>query len=143
MVRLCEEPQAHDYWETGLTVEALDALRVGSWDQSRSMCYHCKNKGHIKANCPDRRVADRKPWERAWKARKRKQHQNIGGGIIKKSLQKAPQRAEGTQNLVEIMETRLEEASIEDWSTFVNALKVVKVDKTGGPAPGKKDHARM
>ena len=77
MVRLCEEPQAHDYWETGLTVEALDTLRLGSWDQSHSMCYHCKNRGHIKANCPDRRVADRKPWERAWKARKRKQHQNI------------------------------------------------------------------
>ena len=54
-----------------------------------------------------------------------------------------PQRTEVIQNLVEITETGLEETSIEDCSTFVNALKVVKVDKTGGPAPVKKDHTRM
>ena len=54
-----------------------------------------------------------------------------------------PQRIEVIQSLVEITETRLEEASIEDWSTVVNALKGVKVDKAGGPAPGKKDHAQM
>ena len=88
-------------------------------------------------------MADRKPWERVWKARKGKQHQNIGGGRIKKSPPKVPQRTEAIQNLVEITETRLEEASREDWNKFVNTLKVVKVDEAGGPVPGKKDHARM
>ena len=63
-VRLCEEPRAHNYWESGLTVESLEALRLGSWDHSRSTCYHYKNKGHLRANCPDRRSANRKPWER-------------------------------------------------------------------------------
>ena len=64
-------------------------------------------------------------------------------GRIKKSPQKVPQRTEAIQNLVEITETRLEDASIEDWNTFVNTLKVVKVDEAGGPVPGKKDHAWM
>ena len=85
-VRLCEEPKAHDYWESGLTVESLEALRLGSWDHSHSMCFHCKNKGHLKANCPDRQLANRKPWERAWKARKEKQRQNTGGGMSKDPL---------------------------------------------------------
>ena len=53
-VSLCEEPEAQDYWESGLTVESLEALRLGSWYHSHSMCYNCKNKGHIKANCLDR-----------------------------------------------------------------------------------------
>ena len=60
-IRLCEEPRVHDYWESGLTIESLEALRLGSWDHSRSMCYHFKNRGHLKVNCPDRRSASRKP----------------------------------------------------------------------------------
>ena len=52
-IRLCEEPKVHKYWEAGRTMESLDALRLGRWDHTRSMCYHCKNQGHLKANCPD------------------------------------------------------------------------------------------
>ena len=58
---LCEDPGVHEYWESELTIESLDALRLGRGDHARSTCYHCKNKGHLKANCPDRRLADRKP----------------------------------------------------------------------------------
>ena len=62
-IRLCEDTGLHKYWESGLTIESLDALRLGRGDYASSTCYHCKNRGHLKANCPDRRLADRKPWE--------------------------------------------------------------------------------
>ena len=60
-IRLCEEPRVHKYWESGLTIESLDALRLGRWDHNCSMCYQCKNRGHLKANCPDRWLANRGP----------------------------------------------------------------------------------
>ena len=47
------------------------------------------------------------------------------------------------QNLVELTGTGFEKATTEDWSTFMNSLKIVKVDKTRDPSQGKKDHARM
>ena len=62
-IRLCEDTGVHEYWESGLTIESLDALRLGRGDYASSTCYYCKNRGHLKANCPDRRLADRKPWE--------------------------------------------------------------------------------
>ena len=58
-IRLYEEPKVHKYWEAGLTMESLDALRLGRWDHTCSMCYHCKNQDHLKANCPERRCANR------------------------------------------------------------------------------------
>ena len=63
-IRLCKEHRVHEYWEAGLTMESLDALWLGRWDHTRSMCYHCKNQGHLKANCLDRRLANRRPWEK-------------------------------------------------------------------------------
>ena len=62
-VRVCEDPDVHEYWESGLSIESLEALRLGRGDYASSTCYHCKNKGHLKANCLDRRLAERKPWE--------------------------------------------------------------------------------
>ena len=79
-IRVCEDPDVHEYWESGLSIESLDALRLGRGDYASSTCYHCKHKGHLKANCPDRRLAERKPWERAWKSRKRRRSHNAGGG---------------------------------------------------------------
>ena len=64
-------------------------------------------------------------------------------GDAKRSSQNVTQEVETIQNLVELTDTGLEEATTEDWSTFVNALKIVKVDKTQDPLPGKKDHAQM
>ena len=93
------------------------------------MCYHCKNRGHLKANYPDRRTAIRKPWEQTWKTRKRKRHQNTGGGNAKKPSQNVRQETETIQNLVELTDTELEKATTEDWSMFMNALKIVKVDR--------------
>ena len=83
-IRLCEEPKVHEYWEAGLTMESVDALWLGRWDHTRSMCYHCKNRSHLKANCPDRRLANRRPWEKTWKTRsKGKRCQGEGGGKAK------------------------------------------------------------
>ena len=64
-------------------------------------------------------------------------------GDVKRFSQNVTQGVETIQNLVEITDTRLEEVTTEDWSTFVNVLKIVKVDKTQDPLPGKKDHAQM
>ena len=74
-------------------------------------------------------MANRKPWERTWKARKRKRHQNTGGGNAKRPLQNVRQETGTIQNLVELMDTGLEKATTEDRSTFMNTLKIVKVDR--------------
>ena len=107
------------------------------------MCYHCKNKGHLKANCPDRQLADRKTSERTWKARKRKRSQTTGGGNVKKTPPNIRQEAETIQNIIELTDTGLEKAMTEDWSTFMNALKIVKVDRIRDTLQGKKDHTKM
>ena len=99
-IRLCEEPEVHEYWESGLTVESLEALRRGKGEHSISMCYHCNARGHLKANCPDRRLANRKPWERAWKARKRKRQQSTGGGNARKPPHSTKQKTGTIQSLV-------------------------------------------
>ena len=44
---------------------------------------------------------------------------------------------------MERMDTGLEEATTEEWSTFMNALKIVKVDRVQDPLQGRKDHAKM
>ena len=58
-IRICEEPKVQDYWEAGLTTESLSALQTGKADHSQVICYHCSGKGHIKANCPDRKTSNR------------------------------------------------------------------------------------
>ena len=44
---------------------------------------------------------------------------------------------------MELTDTRLEEATTEEWSMFMNTLKIVKVDRVQDPLQGKKDHAKM
>ena len=88
-------------------------------------------------------MANRKPWEITWKARKWKRYQNTGGGDAKRPSQSVTQETETIQNLIELTDTGLEKATTEDWSTFMNSLKIVKVDRTRDPSQGKKDHAKM
>ena len=52
-VRTKEDPEAQEYWESGLMTETLRALKTGNVDHSQKSCYHCGHKGHIKANCPE------------------------------------------------------------------------------------------
>ena len=54
-VRTNKDPEAQEYCESGLTTETLSALKTGNVDHSQRSCYHCGHKGHIKANCPERR----------------------------------------------------------------------------------------
>ena len=61
-VRTNEDPEAHDYWEAGLTTDTISALKTGNVDHSQKSCYHCNRKGHIKANCPERRKLGARPW---------------------------------------------------------------------------------
>ena len=44
-IQLCEEPRVNKYWESGLTIESLDALRLGRRDHTRSMGYHFNTEG--------------------------------------------------------------------------------------------------
>ena len=54
-VRTNKDPEAHDYWESGLMTDTISTLKTGNVDHSQKTCYHCNRKGHIKANCPERR----------------------------------------------------------------------------------------
>ena len=83
-VRISEAPEVQDYWEAGLMMESLNALKTGRADHSQIMCYHCSYRGHMKANCPDRRRSNNQPWDRRWKPEVRKtfvrKGHNTGGG---------------------------------------------------------------
>ena len=59
------------YWEQGLSAQSLSSLQTGQVRRLYSMCYHCRGRGHIKANYPDRKKRNRMPWERAWGAKSR------------------------------------------------------------------------
>ena len=72
MMRITEEPEVQNYWEAGLMTESLSTLKTGKVDHSQVICYHCSCKGHIKANCPDRKTSSRRPWDQKWKPRDRK-----------------------------------------------------------------------
>ena len=61
-VRISEEPEVQNYWEARLTTESLSTLKTGRADHFQVICYHCSYWGHIKANCPDRRNLNRRPW---------------------------------------------------------------------------------
>ena len=54
-IRTNEDPESQDYWEAGLTTDTISALKTGNIDHSQKSCYHCSRKGHIKANCPERK----------------------------------------------------------------------------------------
>ena len=91
------------------------------------MCYHCKGMGHLKANCPERKKGNKRPWERAWRAKKRKWHQNPGGGTRQEPTQDQVE-AGALQNVIEVTDHRFAEDWPEDWDFTANSLKVVKVD---------------
>ena len=61
-VRTNKDPEAHDYWEAGLTTDTINFLKTRNVDHSQKSCYHCSRKGHIKANCPERRKLGAQPW---------------------------------------------------------------------------------
>ena len=61
-LRSREEIDATDYWEAGITAEAICTLKQGNMDHSQKTCYHCDWKGHIKANCPARKNLYKRPW---------------------------------------------------------------------------------
>ena len=82
-VRISEEPEVQDYWEAGLTTELLSALKTGRADHSQIVCYHRNYRGHIKANCLDRRYSNKQPWDRRWKTGRHPQEKATireGGG---------------------------------------------------------------
>ena len=83
-VRINEGPDVQDYWEAGLMTESLNALKTGRVDHLQIVCYHCGYRGHMKANCPDRRKLNTQPWDRRWKSEARKMFvrkgHNTGGG---------------------------------------------------------------
>ena len=62
--RETEDQETQEYWEAGITKECLNALRSGGVDHSQKQCYHCSHKGHIKANCPERRKLGTQPWKK-------------------------------------------------------------------------------
>ena len=61
-IRSKEDPETQDYWEAGITTDTISTLKTGNMDHSQKTCYHCNRKGHIKANCPDRKRLGAKPW---------------------------------------------------------------------------------
>ena len=61
-VRTNKDPEVQDYWEAGLTTDTISALKTGNIDHSQKSCYYCSRKGHIKANCPERRKLRARPW---------------------------------------------------------------------------------
>ena len=73
-VRTKKDPEAHDYWEAGLTTDTISALKTGNVDHSQKSCYHCSRKGHIKANCPERRKLGAWPWTKMPWPRGKKNH---------------------------------------------------------------------
>ena len=58
-IRICKEPEVQDYWEADLMTESLSGLQTGKADQAKVICYHCSGKGHMKANCPDRKHSNK------------------------------------------------------------------------------------
>ena len=54
-------------------------------------------------------------------------------GNAKRPPPNGRQEKEAIQNLVELVDTGLEEATTEEWSMFMNALKVVQVDRVQDP----------
>ena len=74
-------------------------------------------------------MAERKPWERAWKNRKRRRSRTAGGGEVQEPPQKRRQETKTIQKIVELTDAGFEGASIGDWGSFISALKVVKVDR--------------
>ena len=43
--------------------ECLSALKAGDINHSQTQYYHCKRKGHIKANSPEWKEAGAQPWK--------------------------------------------------------------------------------
>ena len=99
-VRTNEDPDTQDYWEAGLTTESLSTLKTGNVDNSQKLCYHFGCKGHIKANCPERRKLGARPWTKRSGPRVKKtvvkKGYGTGGGVDKDLHVKAHPRGRGT-----------------------------------------------
>ena len=63
-IREIEDQEVQEYWGEGITEECLNALKTGGVDHLQKQCYHCSRKGHIKANCPERRKLGTQPWKK-------------------------------------------------------------------------------
>ena len=79
-IRAQEDSDTQDYWEAGVTSETINALKQGNIDHSQKVCYHCSQKGHIKANCPARKRLEIKPWTRKLARRDNRATTNRGYG---------------------------------------------------------------
>ena len=106
----------------------MNSLQTGQARHQHATCYHCRGKGHIKANCPDQRKGNGMPWERAWGAHKRKWHQTPREEFGEKG-ERGFGGVGALQNIVEVSDEGVKEDWKKDWEEFVNSLKVVKVDQ--------------
>ena len=84
VVRMKEDPDMQDYWETGRKTESTSAPKIGNADHMQISCYHLGRKGHIKATGPAPRKLGpppwtRRPWPRARETLIRKGHSTGGG----------------------------------------------------------------
>ena len=79
-LRSREEIDATDYWEAGITAEAICTLKQGNMDHSQKTCYHCDRKGHIKANCPARKNLYKRPWTKIPMSREKRATARKGFG---------------------------------------------------------------
>ena len=127
-IRAREEPTVRKYWEQGLSPQLLNSLQTGQARHPYSTCYHCRGKGHLKANCPDRRKGNKMPWERAWGVQKRKWHQASQGEFIGKG-EREHEGMGALQNIIEVTDPRCVKDWMEDWEEFMSSLKVIKVDQ--------------
>ena len=60
-IRAREELETQEYWEAGISADTINVLKQGNMDHSQKTCYHCNQKGHIKANCPAWKRLDAMP----------------------------------------------------------------------------------
>ena len=73
-VRMNEDPEVQDYWETGLMTETISALKTGNVDHSQKSSYHCSRKGPIKANCPEKKKTGSLAMDKEAKALREEDH---------------------------------------------------------------------
>ena len=55
-------------------------LKQGNMDHSQKTCYHCNQKGHIKANCPARKNLYARPWTKIPISREKRTTARNGSG---------------------------------------------------------------
>ena len=83
-IRSKENPETQDYWEAGITTDTISVLKQGNMDHSQKTCYHCNRKGHIKANCPERKKSGARPWTKHPGSQNKKMLVSKGYGVGKR-----------------------------------------------------------